>query len=356
MKKVLFFVLFPFIVYCQQQYSCGELGIQLMNYPANYEITFKLTAIGAKWDENFQLTDSYEIITQTLQWPNVFVRFDHIRDIQGCPVYAMGLYKISAIVNGEEDAYFYIDWRTSEWSASLDVAFNYHMGDKIFTFSGSNQSINYTYQTVWDLTDISLQTSGFEDYWTNCLVAIDDGNGHPKLVWGPYPNIAVESYKLYRDIGSGFSVLQTLSSNTYIYTDNSVELSDPGMTIYYKVKPVAASQMLLPFSNTVDVTVTPFKVNFEHNQLNSFQYKLEQNYPNPFNPSTIISYSIEKDEFVTLKIFDILGREVGTLVNEFKKAGNHSVEFNAQNLQSGIYLYTLTAGKFKASRKLILIK
>ena len=88
----------------------------------------------------------------------------------------------------------------------------------------------------------------------------------------------------------------------------------------------------------------------------NYNYFLSQNYPNPFNPSTKIEYSIKESGHVKLKVYDILGREVEVLVNEYKSAGNYTVEFNAQNLPSGIYFYTLTAGKFSATRKLILMK
>ena len=85
-------------------------------------------------------------------------------------------------------------------------------------------------------------------------------------------------------------------------------------------------------------------------------FALEQNYPNPFNPSTTINYSIPKSGLVTIKVYDILGREVTTLVNEEKNAGNYNVEFNASRLASGIYLYRMSAGSFEETKKLILIK
>ena len=85
-------------------------------------------------------------------------------------------------------------------------------------------------------------------------------------------------------------------------------------------------------------------------------YDLKQNYPNPFNPSTIISYQIPQNSFVTLKVYNILGNEVATLVNEQQTAGNHNFNFKANNLASGVYIYKLTAGSFTAVRKLTLLK
>jgi hypothetical protein len=91
------------------------------------------------------------------------------------------------------------------------------------------------------------------------------------------------------------------------------------------------------------------------NQLpNSFS--LSQNYPNPFNPSTKINYALKTNGQVTLKIYNILGKEVATIVNEVKNAGIYSVDFNASNLASGVYFYTIKAGDFTDTKKMLLLK
>ena len=85
-------------------------------------------------------------------------------------------------------------------------------------------------------------------------------------------------------------------------------------------------------------------------------FKLFQNYPNPFNPGTTISYTLPNSGNVTFKIYNILGDEVATLINEVKPAGNYEVEFNANGLASGIYFYQLKAGEFVQTKKMILMK
>jgi len=85
-------------------------------------------------------------------------------------------------------------------------------------------------------------------------------------------------------------------------------------------------------------------------------YELTQNYPNPFNPSTKIEFIIPNDEKVTVKVYDILGREVETLLNDFREAGHHEVEFNASRFASGMYIYRLTSGNFSQIKKMMLIK
>jgi hypothetical protein len=85
-------------------------------------------------------------------------------------------------------------------------------------------------------------------------------------------------------------------------------------------------------------------------------YVLSQNYPNPFNPTTSISFSIPSRQFTIVKVYDILGNEIITLVNEEKPAGKYIVNFNASNLHSGVYFYSIRAGSFTDTKKLILIK
>jgi len=83
---------------------------------------------------------------------------------------------------------------------------------------------------------------------------------------------------------------------------------------------------------------------------------LYQNYPNPFNPSTKIKFQIPENSFVTLKVYDVLGNEVATLVNQEKPIGSCNVEFDASSLPSGIYLYQLQAGNYFETKKMILLK
>jgi hypothetical protein len=86
------------------------------------------------------------------------------------------------------------------------------------------------------------------------------------------------------------------------------------------------------------------------------KFMLSQNYPNPFNPATTISFSLAKSSFVSLKIFDLLGREVATIVSEEMSAGSYSRQWNAANMTSGIYFYRLQAGSFTETKKLILLR
>ncbi len=86
------------------------------------------------------------------------------------------------------------------------------------------------------------------------------------------------------------------------------------------------------------------------------RYNLYQNYPNPFNPITNISFDVPKDEFVSLKIYDILGKEVAVLVNEQIKAGNYKLQFDGSKLSSGTYFYSLETSSFREVKRMTLIK
>ena len=102
------------------------------------------------------------------------------------------------------------------------------------------------------------------------------------------------------------------------------------------------------FSNITDVKIYDKSVVKE--------YSLSQNYPNPFNPETNINYSLPKSGYVTIKIYDIAGIEIQTLVSEEKSSGSHSLQFNAKNFSSGIYFYQIRANGFTQTKKMILLK
>ena len=131
-------------------------------------------------------------------------------------------------------------------------------------------------------------------------------------------------------------------NSSYDYGDG-IHLNDAGHKILYD-RVVAAG-----------IWSTIVSVEDKKNEIPTM-YSLSQNYPNPFNPSTTINYSIPQSSLVSLKVYDILGREVATLVNEVKPVGNYQVVFNASTLASGVYFYRIVVGNFSETKKLNLIK
>ena len=118
---------------------------------------------------------------------------------------------------------------------------------------------------------------------------------------------------------------------------------------------------LLRLTDSAPTTVTYFFGDFRTDvkdvaSMDAKNFRLYQNYPNPFNPSTTINFSLPVDGNVVLKVYNVLGKEVATLLNGFEKAGGKEVSFNASNLPSGMYIYTIKSGNFSASKKMMLLK
>lgn len=133
----------------------------------------------------------------------------------------------------------------------------------------------------------------------------------------------------------------TTETKSYSFIDENVSTG-----IYqYRLKQIDFDGTF-EYSNVIEIEV----------DLTPSQYSLEQNYPNPFNPATSINYQIPEDGFVSLKIYDILGNEIQSLVDEHKTTGRYEVNFNATSVASGVYKCKLTAGSFVSSKKMLLLK
>jgi len=141
----------------------------------------------------------------------------------------------------------------------------------------------------------------------------------------------------------------TLKTSIHVYTD-FVNVGTAYVQIQVGTFRNPEDRFVLDFTATTDPTVS---VN-ENNLLNT--YSLFQNYPNPFNPSTRINYNVGEPGLVQLKVYNVLGVEVASLVNEFKNSGNYSVDFNAAIFSSGVYFYSLSVNNFTQTRKMILEK
>jgi len=131
-------------------------------------------------------------------------------------------------------------------------------------------------------------------------------------------------------------------SKAYEYRDSQIPAQ--AQNVKYRLKQVDYNGSY-EYSNTAEVSYSAPR-----------KYSLEQNYPNPFNPSTLINFNLANAGKVTLKVYNVLGKEIATLVNKEMPAGSHSVKFDAGNLSSGFYFYTINAGNFTSTKKMILIK
>jgi photosystem II stability/assembly factor-like uncharacterized protein len=132
----------------------------------------------------------------------------------------------------------------------------------------------------------------------------------------------------------------TTNPASYNFTDSP----NSSGSVYYRLKQIDFDGSF-EYSNVVEVNIAQPNV-----------FALDQNYPNPFNPTTTIKYSIAEQTQVSLKIYDILGNEITTLVNEVKQAGIYNIEYDASSLSSGVYFYELAAGQFISAKKMVILK
>ncbi|MCF8241702.1 MAG: T9SS type A sorting domain-containing protein [Melioribacteraceae bacterium] len=183
------------------------------------------------------------------------------------------------------------------------------------------------------------------DTWTDVTPSLFNGNGSTDL--------------FYRN-----KIIMKSTSSVYVYFQGIFYKSNDGGGTWNIIGPIvdlhvqdgsnmwAAKDGIIHTSNGGVVDV---KENKSSGEIVT-DYKLYQNYPNPFNPITIISYSIPEDNFIQLKIYNSIGEEISALVNEFKKAGEYRIVFDASQLASGIYLYTLQTDTNVLIRKMLLLK
>ena len=172
-------------------------------------------------------------------------------------------------------------------------------------------------------------------------------------------------------VGDGFYISAGYSNNGYdtlyvsnfLYDSTDVTIRprkfklEPdagiGLSVYVKTKNPGNIKITCQIISNDNINKNTFTI--ETNIL-PYDYELSQNYPNPFNPKTKVNYIIEKEELVTVKIYNLLGAEVKTVLNEILPGGKHVLEIDSNNLSSGIYFYQLKAGKFVETKKMIVLK
>jgi len=216
--------------------------------------------------------------------------------------------------------------------------------------NGFNIHFNWQDEMVYVLLDDSTNTSNFIA-GTPYNFLFNKEQHHLALVYNKEQN----NLKIYLDNQLGQSVKANLKGITpkSPLLIGKYEQGNDGFVQYFwgvvhKLKISNIAREPLEFITDVDDT--------EEQYLVSNSFRLNQNYPNPFNPSTIISYEISKGNFVSLKVYNVLGKEVATLVNNYMSAGQYKVTFDAAELSSGVYIYRLKSGNINLSKIMIMQK
>jgi len=288
------------------------------NIPQSYSIPLQNTNIFMK---DF-VSDSSGIFFSYFADTNTFIRYERYDSISSDQT------DIIRIVNGSLSMYN-PDALVKKISLTSIISRNSTINIQK-TFEVNNFGLNYqdsVSSIIIDTSEMKLQNYGQQSsynlsliysdsstskYFNHLNIIIPENTGH--IVSPVWDSITTQLIHIYVDIGNNGTIDDTILINNIITT------SEEG---------------LLHLPN---------------------QYSLYQNYPNPFNPSTIVKYNIKSDGMVSLKVYNILGKEVTSLVNEIKRAGRYEVEFNGSNLSSGIYYYRLESGEYSETRKMLLLK
>jgi len=196
-------------------------------------------------------------------------------------------------------------------------------------------------------------------------ISIIVNHGHNQIFYWEFDSfIYIDSVKFYSFYSKQDSIVNNpvilaeylISSEWSCYIDLDMNLMENGFSFNYRIEAIdrglVPRRSFEPDSGYFVYTITDVSDNLKP----TISYDLHQNYPNPFNPNTKIKFVIPKSSFVNLKVYNVLGKEAATLVNEEKPAGNYEVEFNATDLPSGIYFYRLQAGDFIETKKMILLR
>ncbi len=250
---------------------------------------------GSTWSTNERQSDFFNSHSGWPQQQKMGDYFDMVSDNNGAYL------AWAATFNGEQDVYY---------SNIIDTTI---IPVELLTFSASVSAnvVTLNWSTATELNNHGFKIERSSDKTNWRTIAFKEGKG------------------------------TTSEPQQYSYVD---KLSDIASSkLYYRLKQIDFLGSI-EYSNIVEVEVAPSV------------FSLSQNYPNPFNPSTTINYQLPVNSFVTLKVYDVLGNEVAALVNEQKPAGEYEVEFNASELVSGVYFYTLRAGDYVSTKKTVLLR
>ncbi len=307
--------------------------------PGSGKYTFaykKTTDDGATWDANWTWVDPFTLPALSGKVHVLNYEVDAIVDGAGNLHFA-GTFVDT--VSGANTGIYHVWGQGSNWDAEFVAKVN----RTSMSLPGGLSTLNEVeFATNWDGTigvlkfcDVPTPTDTLYDVFMT-------------PVWGAAKNV--------QNITNTTSVHEKYSqTSAYGYmVDDTTFRVDCMYTIFGSGDSNDLTEAQLWYLSGVTFTLQPTSVDVPITSPNRFE--LQQNYPNPFNPTTTIRFSIPEKSMVTLKVYDMLGREVTTLINEIKNAGTHSVKFAGKDLPSGMYLYTLTAGNYTATKKMMLVK
>jgi hypothetical protein len=218
---------------------------------------------------------------------------------------------------------------------------NYYLSTVKFNVTNSSQ---FDFSIEYGVTDSlkAVQTLTENEYIKFKLQLI---NANTNNVIGEYTVVTFTKDNITPYFGESFSINTSGIGNKKVRVRFVAEENINGG---YAMANIHAEESVLPKKNQNVISYTGSEVVTD--------YALEQNYPNPFNPTTTINYQIPASGNVSIKVYDILGNEVGNLVDSYKETGKYEVSFDASSLASGVYIYRLTANDYVNVKKMVLLK
>jgi len=226
-----------------------------------------------------------------------------------------------------------------DYNVELNQTYTYRIRSLVMGFNSvyGNEATAYV-PAVVPVELLSFSSSVIdEDVTLNWMTATETNNSGFQIERRETKNERSEEWKIISFVSGNGTTTETKS---YSYKDENLSSGK----YQYRLKQIDFDGTF-EYSNIIEAEILP-----------PAKFSLEQNYPNPFNPRTKISWQSPINSYQTLKVFDVLGNEVATLVNEYRTAGKYEAEFDATKLSSGIYYYQLNAGDFSQTRKMVLIK
>ncbi len=253
------------------------------------------------------------------------------------------------ILNDGAEGNFWTDFDNLIWNC-IGSTTNYPTFDLLNSPLQNSTNLSFS-----NNTQTSVQVSWNNGDGNSRLLLIREGNPTNKYPLDGISYTANSSFGSGDDLGNGNFVVYSGNGNNVTVTNLS-----PNMNYYFRLfefnkNSTTGDNALYLLANSEKDSINLSTVDVDDNFI-AMQYSLSQNYPNPFNPSTKISWQTATGSRQILKVYNVLGNEVATLVDEYKPAGAYEVDFDATNLTSGIYFYTLSSGEFTKTRKMILIK
>jgi hypothetical protein len=359
------------ISFLQELVTQGALFVGTFEVDTTDEVTYCITSQEITWDFGstfFPITNDPNLISSCIAtvgnsnkysdpsyWECWFISSGSLS-----PQIAYGLYRVTNDRNN--NMYFFLDTRDCKYGPqyNVDIYIRYYFSRNIMQFSA--EGTNWTsfssgdVLNVWDIKNNGNPplTTYFEPPvpW-GLTITSDQGINHPILQW--LSNGFNTGYPIDRKSGNGdWNRIDTALTNYFVDGDITWPGGNQSHQISYRVWGLNGTIMSATHSNVESIFIDP-ELQKKAISGSPAVFTLNQNYPNPFNPTTFISYQLPAAGHATLKVYDVLGREIKTLVNEFKLAGKYQIEFEASNLSSGVYFYKINAGDFYDIKEMILI-